>query len=59
MYNKVTGTVNTDDVYESGRYMIGPGHTFIRFPRAWTTLEFSTREGAPESPVSSRHIFLV
>jgi regulator of protease activity HflC (stomatin/prohibitin superfamily) len=54
VYNKITGTVNTEDVYESGRYIIGPAHTFIRFPRAWTTLEFSNRDGAPESPIVTR-----
>lgn len=28
---KSTGSVNTDDVYSSGRYVIGPDRTFITY----------------------------
>ena len=39
-YNKITKTVGTD-VFESGRYIIGPWMNFIVYPANLVTVEFS------------------
>lgn len=39
-YNKITKTIGTD-VYESGRYIIGPFINFIVYPANLVTIEFS------------------
>jgi hypothetical protein len=39
-YNKITKTIGTD-VFESGRYIIGPWMTFIIYPANLNSVEFS------------------
>jgi len=53
-YNKVTGHIDTSRLYGSGRYCIGPGHYFVKYPKIQSTVEFSTRGGAASSPVITR-----
>lgn len=43
--NKITKTIGTD-VYENGRYIIGPFRNFIRYPANLVTIEFSDNRGA-------------
>lgn len=43
--NKVTKTVGKE-VYESGRYIIGPLKSFIVYPANLQTIEFSDSRGA-------------
>jgi len=54
LYNKITGHIDTDRVYDSGRYCIGPGHYFVKYPLIQTTIEFSNRGGADSVPVVTR-----
>jgi hypothetical protein len=44
-YNKITKTVGSD-VYESGRYLIGPWLSFIVYPSNLVTVEFSNSRKA-------------
>jgi hypothetical protein len=39
-YNKITKSIGTN-VYESGRYIIGPLNSFISYPANLVTIEFS------------------
>lgn len=43
LYNKITGHIDTSKLYDSGRYCIGPGHYFVKYPIIQTTIEFSNR----------------
>jgi hypothetical protein len=38
--NKITKNIGTD-VYENGRYIIGPFKSFIKYPANLVTIEFS------------------
>lgn len=49
-YNKFTKTIGTD-VYESGRYFIGPFKGFIIYPSNLVTIEFSNNRKAVVSQV--------
>jgi len=53
-YNKVNGHIDTTKLYDSGRYCIGPGHYFVKYPKILTTVEFSSRSGADSAPVVTR-----
>ena len=44
-YSKVTKVVGTE-VYESGRYLIGPFQNFIVYPASLNTVEFSNNNNA-------------
>ena len=39
-YNKITKVIGTD-IYESGRYLIGPTKSFIVYPANLVVIEFS------------------
>jgi hypothetical protein len=39
-YNKITKMIGTE-VYENGRYLIGPWNSFIIYPANLVTVEFS------------------
>jgi len=43
--NKITKSVGSD-VYENGRYIIGPFKNFIRYPANLVTIEFSDNRRA-------------
>lgn len=43
--NKITKTIGTE-VYDNGRYIIGPFRNFIRYPANLVTIEFSDNRGA-------------
>jgi len=43
--NKITKTIGSD-VYENGRYIIGPFTSFIRYPANLVTIEFSDNRNA-------------
>lgn len=43
--NKITKNIGKD-VYENGRYVIGPFNNFIRFPANLVTVEFSDNRKA-------------
>ena len=44
-YNKITKTIGTE-VFESGRYIIGPTKSFIVYPANLVTIEFSNKRRA-------------
>lgn len=54
IYNKFTGSVDTSQVYAGGRHFVGIAWAFIRLPSTQQNIEFSTRRGAVEGPVSAR-----
>ena len=39
--NKISKQIYKDDIYEGGRYLIGPMYSFITFPATFKTIEFS------------------
>lgn len=43
--NKITKNIG-QDVYENGRYIIGPFNNFIRYPANLVTIEFSNNRQA-------------
>jgi hypothetical protein len=45
VYNKVSKKIGKE-VYESGRYLIGPFNNFIIYPANLITIEFSNNRGA-------------
>ncbi|MES1912506.1 MAG: hypothetical protein MHM6MM_004771, partial [Cercozoa sp. M6MM] len=49
-YNANTKHIKPNKVYENGRYMLGPGHSFVKFPKKVQTLNF---EGASSIEVRS------
>jgi hypothetical protein len=53
-YNKITGHIDTSRVYDSGRYCIGPGHYFVKYPLIQKNVEFSSSDNADSSPVVTR-----
>lgn len=53
-YNSVTGTVDTRNPYSGGRYIIGPGRRFLKFPASAAKIEFSDQEGADLGPIHCR-----
>ena len=42
------------DVYGAGRYFIGVGHTFIRFPTNCVTIDFTDEVGSKNAPLMTR-----
>ncbi len=44
-YNKITKTID-NNIYDSGRYFIGPLKGFIVYPANLVTIEFSDSRGA-------------
>lgn len=53
-YNKITKHVDTSRVYSPGRHFIGPVNSMLTFPSTVQTLEFSSRNSAQASPLSTR-----
>eukprot|EP00003_Mantamonas_plastica_P033327 TRINITY_DN946_c1_g1_i2.p1 TRINITY_DN946_c1_g1~~TRINITY_DN946_c1_g1_i2.p1 ORF type:complete len:321 (-),score=104.64 TRINITY_DN946_c1_g1_i2:120-1082(-) len=45
-FNGNTKTIDTNMVYKNGRYFLGLGHYFIKFPTTLKTLEFSSAKDA-------------
>lgn len=52
-YNKITKTIGTD-VYENGRYLIGPLNSFLVYPANLVTVEFSDSRSATAEPLQTR-----
>lgn len=52
-YNKITKTIGTD-VYQSGRYLIGPVKSFMVYPANLVTIEFSDSKTATSNPLQTR-----
>lgn len=52
-YNKFTKKIGKD-IYESGRYMIGPFQAFIVYPANLVTIEFSNNRNAVSGPLQTR-----
>jgi len=52
-YNKITKTIG-QDVYSSGRYLIGPTKGFIVYPANLVTIEFSDARGANGESLKTR-----
>jgi hypothetical protein len=52
-YNKITKTVGTE-VFESGRYLIGPVKGFLTYPANLQTIEFSDSKTATSEPMQTR-----
>jgi regulator of protease activity HflC (stomatin/prohibitin superfamily) len=52
-YNKITKSIS-DDVYESGRYFIGPIRDFLTYPANLQTIEFSDIKTATSVPLQTR-----
>jgi regulator of protease activity HflC (stomatin/prohibitin superfamily) len=52
-YNKVTKAVGTD-VYENGRYLIGPMYSFFEYPANLVTIEFSDQPTATAEALQTR-----
>jgi len=53
-YNSITGDIDMTKLFEGGRYFLGVGHHFVKFPRMQVTMEFSNRDGADSGPVATR-----
>jgi len=52
--NTISGSVDRDTIYTSGRYFLGLGKTFVTYPATLQTIEFSTGSGdAPTLSVGS------
>lgn len=51
--NKITKTIGTE-VYESGRYLIGPFNSFLVYPANLVTIEFSDARTATADPLQTR-----
>jgi regulator of protease activity HflC (stomatin/prohibitin superfamily) len=51
--NKITKTIGTE-VYESGRYLIGPFKSFLVYPANLVTIEFSDARTATGDPLQTR-----
>lgn len=52
-YNKITKTIGTE-IYDSGRYIIGPTKGFIIYPAHLVTIEFSDSRKAMVFSFNSR-----
>ena len=52
-YNKFTKTVGTE-IYDSGRYIIGPWMSFITYPANLVTIEFSDSRRATSGALQTR-----
>jgi len=53
-YNSISKSITNETIYDGGRYLIWPFHSFLEFPRAIKTIEFSTRKGAQAQPLKTR-----
>ena len=51
--NKITKQIGTE-VYESGRYLIGPFNSFLRYPSNLVSIEFSDARGATGEALQTR-----
>jgi regulator of protease activity HflC (stomatin/prohibitin superfamily) len=52
-YNKITKSIGTE-VYENGRYLIGPIKGFLDYPSNLQTIEFSDSKSATSEPMLTR-----
>jgi regulator of protease activity HflC (stomatin/prohibitin superfamily) len=52
-YNKISKSVGTE-VYESGRYLIGPVQGFLTYPANLQSIEFSDSSSATSEPMQTR-----
>ena len=46
VYNSITKTVNTEEVYAGGWYFIGPIQSFFVFPSTQQNIDFTDYPGA-------------
>jgi len=53
-YNSLSKSITNDTIYDGGRYLVWPLHSFITFPRTIKTVEFSNRKGAQSQPLRTR-----
>lgn len=51
IYNAITKTVNTDNVYPGGWYFIGPINSFITFSSTKQNIDFTDYDGAQAKPI--------
>ena len=52
--NGFTGWVHVDNPYTGGRYILGPGQSFLRFPANQVGVVFSDNKTADAGPVECR-----
>lgn len=52
--NSLTKKCDDKNVYESGRYLIGPLNYFIPFPANYVNMEFSVSRYADSAPLKTR-----
>lgn len=52
VYNAITKSVDTDNVYPGGWYFIGPVMSFVTFPATLVNIDFTDFEGAQRKPIS-------
>lgn len=53
-YNQLTGSINDASPYFSGRYILPPGSSFLRFPSNAIKVEFSRSKYSDAPPVMAR-----
>lgn len=51
-YNTISKVIALDAVYENGRYLLGVGQSFKRFPATLQTVEFSKSKQRDEPPLT-------
>jgi uncharacterized membrane protein len=54
VYNAITKTVNTENVYPGGWYFIGPVMSFITFPATLVNIDFTYFPGAQRAPIAMK-----
>jgi hypothetical protein len=52
--NHLTKKCDEENVYQSGRFMIGPLNYFITFPAYYKNMEFSANRYADSQPLKTR-----
>lgn len=53
-YNANTLKLDTEQIYTEGRYLLGVGHRFIKFPRDVQTVTFSSDAGSSAGVLTAR-----
>jgi len=52
--NTISGAVNLGEIYENGRFVVGPAAEFIHFPRNRITLSYGARETDDRTAIPAR-----
>jgi regulator of protease activity HflC (stomatin/prohibitin superfamily) len=53
-WNAVSQTLDDSRLYEAGTYALGPGHSFVKYPRVQTTIKYSREAGDDGEPIPCR-----